>query len=95
MLNSLKLEIPQNAVNKFACMKQERRSDECKFGVCLPCCTWSSLFHEGLVTKCQKPMFCSKMQNFALILKIFVGYIEWAFRHPHVNYLSDWMILKF
>ena len=56
-------------MNKFAHMKQERRSDECKFGVCLPCCTWSSLHHEGLFTKCQKSNFCSKIHNFDLILK--------------------------
>ena len=40
-------------------------------------------------------MFCSKMHNFDLILKIFRGCIEQAFRHPHVKYLSDEMILKF
>ena len=34
------------------------------------------------------------MHNFCLIGKIFTGYIAWAFRHLHVKYLSDQMILK-
>ena len=40
-------------------------------------------------------MFCSEMHNFFSVEKIFAGFIEQAFRHPHVKYLSDWMILKF
>ena len=40
-------------------------------------------------------MFCSKMHNFDLILKLFPGYIEQAFGHLHVKYPSDWTILKF
>ena len=40
-------------------------------------------------------MIHSKMHNFCSIEKIFTGYVEWAFRHLHVKYLSDWMILKF
>ena len=35
------------------------------------------------------------MHNFDLILKLFTGCIEWAFRHLHVKYISEWMILKF
>ena len=54
--------------------------------------SWSSLCHEGLFTKCQKSMFCSKMYNFDLILKIFVGYIGQAFRYLHIKYLSNWTI---
>ena len=30
-----------------------------------------------------------------MILRIFTGYIEWAFRHPNVKYLSDWTTLNF
>ena len=33
--------------------------------------------------------------NFCPIGKIFIGYVEWAFRHPHVKYLSNRVILKF
>ena len=40
-------------------------------------------------------MFYSKMHNFALTLKIFTGYIEQAFRHLWVKYLSDQIILEF
>ena len=40
-------------------------------------------------------MFCSKMHNFDLNLKIYTGFIEQAFKHPHVKYLSNQMILKF
>ena len=40
-------------------------------------------------------MFCSKINNFHSILKLFTGYVELAFRHLHVKYLSNWMILKF
>ena len=50
----------------------------------------TDLFIEGLFTK----MFCSKMYNFDLISKLFTGCIEWAFRHLHVKYLIDWMILN-
>ena len=40
-------------------------------------------------------MFCSKMDNFDLITKKITGYVEWAYKDPHVKYLSDWMNLKF
>ena len=40
-------------------------------------------------------MFCSNMHNFDLISKIFTGFIEQTFRHLHVKYLSNEMILKF
>ena len=35
------------------------------------------------------------MYNFCLILKIFTGCIEWAFRHLHIKYLRDQRILKY
>ena len=57
--------------------------------MCLPCAMRVCL------QNAKQPMFCSKMHNFALILNIFVGYTECTFGHPHVKYLSDWMILKF
>ena len=47
---------------------------------------------QGLFTK---SMFCPKIHNFCLIIKIFTGCIEWAFGHLHVKYLNDWMILEF
>ena len=39
-------------------------------------------------------MFCSKMHNFDSTLQIFTRCIEQVFRHLHINYLSDQMILK-
>ena len=72
--------------------KKEKVIDVLWIGCMFPFCMWSSLCHEGLLTKCQKSMFCSKMHNFDLILKIFVGYIEEAFRCPYIKYLSNWMI---
>ena len=40
-------------------------------------------------------MFCSKIDNFSLIANIFTGSVEQAYMHPHVEYLSDQMNLKF
>ena len=47
---------------------------------------------QGLFTKY---IIHSKMHNFCSIGRIFTGWIEEAFRNPHVKYLSDWMIFKF
>ena len=63
--------------------------------LCLPCCTCDKSVPCQFVYKNLNSMFCSKMHNFALILKIFPGCIAQAFSHPWVKYLSDWMILKF
>ena len=74
-------------------MKQERRS---KLGVCVYLVAHAVLCAMMVcLQNAKKPMFCFKMDDSVLILKIFVGYIEWEFRHPHVKYLSDQMILKF
>ena len=40
-------------------------------------------------------MFCSKMHNFHLILKIFIDCVEWTFKHPHVKHVSDQVDLNF
>ena len=40
-------------------------------------------------------MFCSKMENFDLIAKIFTGCVEWAYKNLNVKYLSNEMNLKF
>ena len=40
-------------------------------------------------------MFHSKINNYCSIEKIFMGYVEWTFRHPHIKYLSNQMNLKF
>ena len=40
-------------------------------------------------------MFHSKIGNFLLMSKIFMGYVEWTFKHQHVKYLSDLILLKF
>ena len=39
--------------------------------------------------------FALKYTIFDYIAKIFTGYVEQAYRHLHVKYLSDLMILKF
>ena len=52
------------------------------------------LIEQGLFTK-SKNLFHSKMHNFCSFEKIFTGCIEWAFKHPHIKYLSDQIILKF
>ena len=39
-------------------------------------------------------MFSSEIHNSDKIAKIFTGYAEWADRHPHVKYLSNWGVFK-
>ena len=49
----------------------------------------------GLFTKSKNLCFILKCTILCPIGKIFTGYVEWAFRHPHVKYLTILMILKF
>ena len=55
----------------------------------------TNLFIEGLSTKSKNLYFALKCTILTQSQNIFTGCLEWAFRHLHVKYLSNWMILKF
>ena len=91
---ALLFKIQRERVNKFMCVKQKLLwLTKC---MCLPCCTWDFAAHWAVfVYKILKSMFCSKLHNSWPIFKIFTGCMEWTFRHPHMKYLSNQVILKF
>ena len=50
---------------------------------------------QGLFTNFEILCFALKCTIFIRMEKVFIGYVEWAYRHLHVKYLSNWIILKF